>query len=162
MPDEADGTGVPRSRLCELAEVEQRKHGRWVDDGLVPKKTRYGRLDLIRALTLDELRIRVGPKSMRAVWDQIAQDLVIPSRQLDVIVDLAQDEASLVATPKALAAKLPRNTKVVVIDVGRRAQHALARYDAYTQRHEGESGAGDEATADDAIDLAAHRRAPGP
>ncbi len=51
---------------------------------------------------LDDLRIRVGPRRLRAVWDQISPDLAIPSRQLDLIVDLSQDEAWLARTPADL------------------------------------------------------------
>lgn len=155
---------MPRSRLCELAEVEPRKHARWIEADLIPmkKKTGYGRLDLIRAVTLDELRLRVGPASMRAVWDQISGELAIPSRQLDVIVDLAQHEAWLASTPAELAKRLPRNSKVVVVDIGARAQRALARYDAYIDRHERASGTTDEDVAvGDAVDLASRRSAPG-
>jgi hypothetical protein len=136
---ESDGTGVPRSRLCELAGIEPRKHRRWLDAKLIPEKTLYGRLDLIRALSLDELGRQIGPKSMRAVWGQISQDLAIPSRQLDIIVDLSQDEAWLAVTPAELAKQLPRNTKIVVVDVATRAKHVLARFDAYRGRHAGES-----------------------
>ncbi len=145
---------MPRIRLCELAEVEPRKHGRWLDHGLIPRKKLYGRLDLIRALSLDELGIRVGPKSMRAVWGQISHELVIPSRQLDVIVDLAQDEAWVATTPGGLAKKLPRNTKIVVVDVAARAERALARFDAYIQRHTHSPDVKDPVTNGSAIDLA--------
>lgn len=157
----ADGTGVARSRLCELAGVEPRKHRRWIDAGLLPEKKFYGRLDLIRALGVDELAQQVGPKSMRAVWGQIAQDLAIPSHQLDIIVDLSQDQAWFAATPGELAKQIPRNTKIVVVDVATRAKSALIRFDAYQQRHVSGSGIGGKAKSSSATDLASRRGAPG-
>jgi len=159
MTDEADGPAVPRSRLCELAEVEPRKHARWVEDGLLPKKALYGRLDLIRAVTLDELREQVGPSSMRAAWDQVKGRVVIPSRQLDIVVDLAQDEAWLASTPAELAKSLPRNTKLVVVDIGARAQRALSRFEAYIQRHQGEGPGDDAMPRDKATELTERLRA---
>jgi hypothetical protein len=161
MTAEADGTGVPRIRLCELAEVEPRKHRRWLDADLIPEKELYGRLDVIRALSLDELRIRVGPKRMRAVWEQIAQNVAIPSRQLDIIVDLSQDEAWVATTAGELAKRLPRNTRIVVVDVAARAQRALTRFDAYNRRHASGSEVGDQTRNDSASDLGSRRSAPG-
>jgi len=144
MTTDADGTGVPRIRLCELANVEPRKHRRWIDAHLIPEKKLYSRLDLIRALSLNELANRVGPKSMRAVWGQIGQHLAIPSRQLDIIVDLSQDQAWVASTPGELAKQLPRNTKIVVVDVATPAKLALSRFDAYRRRHARNSRVEDE------------------
>jgi hypothetical protein len=162
MTSDSDGNGVPRIRLCELAEVEPLKHGRCNPAKLIPEKKLYGRLDVIRAISLDELCIRVGPKSMRAVWPQVAQELVIPSRQLDIVVDLSQDEAWLATTPGELAKGLPRNTKVVVVDVAVRAKRALARLDAYQQRHAVDSNTEDETSTGAATDLRGRARAPRP
>jgi len=56
----------------------------------------------------------------------------------------AKDTLGRSATPDELAKQLPRNTKIVVVDVATRARLALSRFDAYRQRHEGDSRVGDE------------------
>src|SRR5947209_17107467 len=90
---------IPRRRLCELAAVERGKHGRWVGANLLDRRGSYGRLDLIRAVALQQLWDVLGPTLATSVWRQVKPVLGMPGRALDVIVNPATHSAAVAREP---------------------------------------------------------------
>jgi hypothetical protein len=123
-----DDTSLPRARLCQLAEVDRGKHGRWQARGLLAKAAGYGLLDLVGAALLDELNMALGPKASTIVWRRIRAGLGVPGSRLEVVVELSTLAAGLVRSDAELVTALPRGESVVVIDLSARAGRAQERY----------------------------------
>lgn len=123
-----DTPDLPQARLCQLAEVDRGKHGRWQERDLLPKRRTYGLLDLLQAAQLDELSSTLGPKAGAAVWRQIRERVGVPGKRLEAVVELATLAASLVRSDAELGTALPRGQEVVVIDLGSRCARARERY----------------------------------
>jgi hypothetical protein len=131
MADGPDRLKLPRDRLCELARVERGKHLRWVEDDLLTRKNAYGELDLVRAALLDELNRVLKPRTARAVWLQIRNDLDVPGPQLEVVVARATCRATLIRSDHELGNVLPRGEEVVVVQLHPRADEARTRLRAF-------------------------------
>jgi hypothetical protein len=141
MNTPSDNTpSVPRARLCQLAEVDRGKHGRWQARGLLAKRARYGFLDVLQAAQLDELSSRLGPKAGAIVWHRIREQLGIPGQRLEVVVELATFAANLVRSDAELAAALPRGQELIVIELSSRSARARERFQQFVS--------GGEATSD--------------
>jgi len=145
----ADSTSsVPRARLCQLAEVDRGKHGRWQARGLLAKHSSgYGLLDALQAAQLDELSSRLGPKAAAVVWRRIREQLGIPGRRLEVVVDLATFAAKLVRSDAQLVAALPRGQEVIVIELSPRLARARERFQQFVSSG-GASGAAEQESAE--------------
>jgi hypothetical protein len=123
---------VPRARLCQLAEVDRGKHGRWQARGLLAKRSSgYGLLDALQAAQLDELSSRLGPKAATIVWRRIREQLGIPGRRLEVVVELATFAATLVRSDAQLASALPRGQELIVIEFTSRSARARERFQQF-------------------------------
>lgn len=126
-----DFARLPHARLCQLAEVDRGKHGRWQHRGLLAKRRAYGLLDLLQAAQLDELSSILGPKAGIAVWGRIREELGVPGKRLEVVVELATLSAELIRSDTELAAALPRGQKVVVIELNTRCARVRQRYQQF-------------------------------
>jgi hypothetical protein len=132
----SDGTTetLPRERLCQLAGVERGRHRRWQTEGLLARKRRYGEIDVIKAAALDELWGTLRPTAGKIVWPQIAGDLGIPGGSLDVVVRVADYEATIARSADELAAALPRGEPVVVVSLHARIEEARVRLRTFRTR----------------------------
>jgi hypothetical protein len=133
-PSDRNNDFLPRERLCQLAGVERGRHRRWLDEGLLPAKRRYGEIDLVKAAALDELALVLKPRSAKIVWLTIAQDLGIPGPWLEVVVRQADLESRLARSADELIAAMPRNEPVVVVSLHGRIADVRERLRAFRTR----------------------------
>lgn len=128
-----DDDTLTQARLCELAEVERGKHGRWQSHDLLAKRRRYSLLDLLQAAQLDELSRKLGPKAAARVWRQIRNELGVAGKRLEVVVNLATFSATLARSDRELASAVPRGEKVVVVDLTERSARARERFGSFSR-----------------------------
>lgn len=129
MHERTDETGsLSRSALCELAEIERGRHLRWTTKlGLLADRDRFTTLDLARAAMLDELNTMLKPAKAVRVWRRIRDDIGLPGRRLEVVVDVATCDATVCRTDDELLVALTRGTTILIIVLHERAQRALHR-----------------------------------
>ncbi|MDQ1596670.1 MAG: hypothetical protein QOI70_94 [Microbacteriaceae bacterium] len=100
---------------------------------MLREKRRYGELDLIRAVILDEVNRRLKPKATKSVWPQVETEIDHPGQRLEVVVALSTLDASVARSHSELDVVLPRDEATMVIDLEprvRRARERLARFRA--------------------------------
>jgi hypothetical protein len=128
MDDAPDRTtALDRSRLCEVGEIDRAKHIRWTQARLLREKPRYGELDLIRAVVLDELTKVLKPKNAGIAWGRIQNDIDHPGQRLEVVFSVATTDAILLRTGGSLDGTLPRNEPIFLVPLHDRIARARQR-----------------------------------